>query len=156
MDMNEKLSAHFTFAEIIKSETAERKGIDNTPPDNFIPKLQRLCEQILEPIRVHYAVPIRPNSGYRSVELNKEIGGSATSQHCKAEAVDVEVPGVTNYDLAVWIKDNLKFDKLILECYKPGVPGSGWVHVSLKHDGEVNREEVLTYSNRTFTNGLLA
>jgi len=140
MDMNEKLSAHFTFAEIIKSETAERKGIDNTPPDNFIPKLQRLCEQILEPIRVHY----------------EEIGGSATSQHCKAEAVDVEVPGVTNYDLAVWIKDNLKFDKLILECYKPGVPGSGWVHVSLKHDGEVNREEVLTYSNRTFTNGLLA
>ncbi|VAW67852.1 hypothetical protein MNBD_GAMMA08-89 [hydrothermal vent metagenome] len=156
MDLNEKLSAHFTLAEMIKSETAARKGIDNMPPDDLIPKLKHLCEELLEPIRNHYGVPIRPNSGYRGVELNKEVGGSKTSQHCKAEAVDVEVPGVTNYDLAVWIKDNLKFDKLILEFYQPGVPGSGWVHVSLKADEEVNREEVLTYSNRTFSNGLLA
>ena len=156
MNRNEKLSDHFTLGELIRSETAERKGIDNTPPDDIIPMLKRLCVEILEPIRVRYGVPFRPNSGYRSEALNREIGGSSNSQHCVGEAVDVEIPGVSNYDLATWIKDNLEFDQLILECYRRGEPTSGWVHVSLKAQGQDNRMAALTYSNRTYTDGLTA
>ena len=156
MDRNKKLSEHFTFGELIKSETAERKSIDNTPPDHLVPKLKRLCSELLEPIRMHYGKPFRPNSGYRSPELNNEIGGSSTSQHCEAEAVDIEIPGISNYELAAWIKDNLKFDQVILECYRLGEPSSGWVHVSLKDVGDINRAIVLTYSNQTYTEGLLA
>ena len=70
---------------------------------------------MLEPIRVHYGMPFRPNSGYRSEALNKEIGGSSKSQHCTGEAVDLEVPGVSNYDLALWVEENLDFNQLILE-----------------------------------------
>ena len=82
MDRNEKLSEHFTLGELIRSEIAERKGIDNNPPQDLIPKLRRICEKVLEPIREYYGRPFRPNSGYRSPELNKKIGGSKKSQHC--------------------------------------------------------------------------
>ncbi|NOR25572.1 MAG: peptidase M15A [Desulforhopalus sp.] len=156
MDRNEKLSEHFTFGELIRSEMAERKGIDNTPPQDLIPKLKRICEKLLEPVRKHYGVPFRPNSGYRSPELNKEIGGAKKSQHCLAEAVDIEVAGVSNYDLSVWIRDNLDFDQVILECYRQGEPTSGWVHVSLKDSGATNRSVALTYSNRKYSEGLIA
>ena len=156
MDRNEKLSDHFTFGELIRSETAERKGIDNSPPDYLIEKLQRLCLEILEPVRLYYGSPFRPNSGYRSPELNTEIGGSSTSQHCKAEAVDIEIAGISNYELAVWIEENLKFDQVILECYRQGEPNSGWVHVSLKGEESTNRAIALTYSNGSFSNGLHA
>lgn len=156
MDRNEKLSEHFTLGELIRSETAERKGINNIPTDHLIQKLIRLCDEILEPIRLHYGVPFRPNSGYRSQELNAAVGGSQSSQHCKAEAVDIEIPGISNYDLAVWIKDNLEFDQVILECYRQGEPASGWIHVSLKQQGEQNRSELLTYSNRKYFQGLIA
>lgn len=154
MDRNENLSTHFTLGELTRSETAERHGIDNTPPEEYLPKLRRLCEKVLEPARAHFGRPFRPNSGYRSPELNQKIGGSERSQHCRAEAVDFEIPGLSNYDLAVWIRDNLEFDQLILECYRPGEPNSGWVHVSLKEQGEENRNAVLTYSNGTYSNGL--
>ena len=83
------------------------------------------------------------NSGYRGPDLNKAVGGSATSQHCKGQAVDIEVPGVANYDVAEWIKDNLDFDQVILEFYTPGIPDSGWVHVSYNNTGE-QRKSVLT------------
>jgi len=156
MDRGEKLSENFTLGELIKSETAERKGINNTPPDNLIPKLRRLCTEILEPVRNNYGQPFRPNSGYRSIELNEAIGGSSVSQHCKAEAVDIEIPGVSNYDLALWVTNNLDFDQVILECYRQGEPSSGWVHVSLREEGEANRSIALTYSNRTYTEGLIA
>ena len=82
MDRNEKLSKHFTLGELIRSEIAERKGIDNNPPQDLIPKLRRICEKVLEPIREYYGRLFRPNSGYRSPELNKKIGGSKKSQHC--------------------------------------------------------------------------
>ena len=156
MDRNEKLSEHFTLGELMRSDTADRKGIDNTPPDHLIPKLKRLCTEILEPIRANYRKPFRPNSGYRSIELNKAIGGSSKSQHCRGEAVDVEIPGVSNYELALWITNNLEFDQVILECYRPGEPSSGWVHISLKEESEINRSIVLTYSNRAYTEGLIA
>ncbi len=156
MDRTQKLSEHFTLGELVRSETSERKGIDNTPPEHMVPKLKRLCEELLEPIRIHFGKPFRPNSGYRSPELNREIGSSSNSQHCKAEAVDIEIAGISNYDLAVWIRDNLDFDQLILECYESGIPNSGWVHVSLKEMQEINRKKVMTYSNRSYTDGLTA
>jgi len=152
MNRTDKLSEHFTLGELIRSETADRLGIDNMPPAEIIPKLKHLCVEILEPIRQHYGKPFRPNSGYRSPEVNQAVGSSTTSQHCKGEAVDIEIPGVSNYELAVWIRDNLTFDQVILECYRPGEPNSGWVHVSLKA-GETNRAEVLTYSNKHYTYG---
>jgi len=156
MDRNRKLSPHFTLGELIRSETAERKGIDNTPSQEIIPKLTRLCEEILEPVRENYGVPFRPNSGYRSVALNREIGGSPKSQHCLGEAVDIEIAGVSTYDLAKWIRENLDFDQLILECYHRGVTNSGWVHVSLKPEEADNRHIAMTYTNRTYIDGLVA
>ena len=115
MHNNDKLSDHFCLGELTFSETAARKHIDNLPPTDIAENLRRLCEVVLEPVRRHYGRPFRPNSGYRCPELNTAVGGSATSQHCKGEAVDIEVPGVSNYDLAKWIEQNLEFDQLILE-----------------------------------------
>jgi uncharacterized protein YcbK (DUF882 family) len=156
MNRTDKLSEHFTLGELIRSDTAERKGIDNSPPEILIPKLTRLCTDILEPIRQHYGKAFRPNSGYRCPELNTAIGSASTSQHCKAEAVDIEIAGISNYDLAVWIRDNLAFDQIILECYRQGEPNSGWVHVSLKEKSETNRSIALTYSHRRYSKGLIA
>ncbi len=153
---SDKLSPHFTLGEMIRSETAERQGIDNMPPAEVIPKLQHLCTTLLEPIREHFARPFRPNSGYRSEALNRAIGGSPTSQHCRGEAVDIEIHGVSNFELAAWIRDNLDFDQVILECYRPGEPNSGWGHVSLKEVSEDNRAIALTYHNRTYSEGLIA
>lgn len=137
-----RLSEHFTLAEFTKSQTADRHGIDNTPDDAQIERLKILCENVLEPVRVHFGKSFTPSSGFRSEELCLKIGSKTTSQHAKGEAVDFEIPGVDNKELAVWIVDNLQFDQLILEYYKPGIPDSGWVHVSYK--GEGNRNEVLT------------
>lgn len=156
MDRNGKLSEHFTLGELVFSETADRKGLDNSPPMKVIPNLKRLCIGILEPIREYTGIPFRPNSGYRSPELNQEIGGSTNSQHCLGEAVDVEVSGISNFDLAKWIEENLDYDQLILECYRSGEPTSGWVHVSLKSNSKHNRKITLTYTKRKYANGLVA
>lgn len=115
-----------------------------------------MCEKILEPVRQQFGLPFRPNSGYRSEPLNREIGGSPKSQHCLGEAVDIEIAGVSNYDLATWIRENLTFDQLILECYHRGVPNSGWVHVSLKPEAMDNRHIAMTFSNRKYMDGLMA
>lgn len=148
------LSPHFKLYELTKSATASRFGIDNTPPPEIIPALKLLCTEILEPIRAMAGRPITPNSGYRCLELNRALGSKDTSQHVKGQAVDIEVPGVSNYDLAVWCRGNLEFDQLILEHYTPGVPGSGWVHISLKESG--NRREVLTIGGGRVYRGLVA
>jgi zinc D-Ala-D-Ala carboxypeptidase len=155
--LNQNLSEHFTLYEMCRSNTASRYGIDNAPPEEMIPKLVTLCETILEPIRAGPGRnrPIRPNSVFRSVGLNHKIKGSKTSQHMKAEAADIEVPGVSNYDLAEWVRDNLMFDQLILECFTPGIPHSGWVHVSRALFYDQNRKQVLTYSGGQYHDGLI-
>jgi zinc D-Ala-D-Ala carboxypeptidase len=147
-----KLSRNFSLNELIKSQTAVRLGIDNTPSDAEVGKLQELCRHILQPVRDHYAIPFAPSSGYRSVELCKAIGSSSKSQHAKGEAADFEVPGIDNYDLACWIRDNLDFDQLILEFYKSGEPSSGWVHCSYKF-GEKNRKQCLTFDGKQYVPG---
>ena len=136
-----KLSTNFTVAEYIKSQTATRHGIDNEMSSEHRTNAERLFENVVQPVREKFGVTII-TSGYRSPELNAKIGGSSKSQHCKGEAVDIECPGTPNYDVAKWISDNLDFDQLILEFYTPGIPDSGWVHVSYKTEG--NRQSILT------------
>jgi len=137
-----RLSKNFTMAEFTKSQTAERRGIDNTPEGDHLEAAKALFENVVQKVRDHFG-PTVINSGYRSPELNEAVGGSSRSQHCKGEAADIEVPGVPNAELAEWIRDNLEFDQLILEFYTPGIPDSGWVHVSYLADGD-NRGECLT------------
>lgn len=126
-----QLSPHFKLSELIHSDKAVELGIDNTPPADVITRLGLVCIRILEPVRDHFQKPFRPNSGYRCPELNSAIGGSKRSQHILGQAVDFEIPGVSNHDLAKWISVNLIYDQLILENYTPGVPNSGWVHCSI-------------------------
>mgnify|MGYP001361704922 FL=1 len=136
-----RLSENFSLQEFTKSQTAERRGIDNTPVEGHLENAKALFENVVQPVRDNFGVTVI-NSGYRSGDLNYAIGGSNTSQHCKGQAVDIECPGTPNYDVAKWIEDNLDFDQLILEFYTPGIPDSGWVHVSYKT--EDNRNASLT------------
>lgn len=153
MNLNQQLSKHFTLIECIRSEEATRRGIDNTPPEEYIPKLEIVCNKILEPPREFYGIPFRPNSVYRNEIINHLVGGSKTSQHMKAEAADFEIPTISNYDLAVWCKNHMEFDQLILECYIPGQVNSGWVHMSYKES--VNRNQVLTFTGKQYIGGLV-
>ena len=125
-----KLSGHFSLAELTKSQTATRKGIDNKPTLDHIENLTELCTQVLEPTRRNFGKPMVISSGYRSEELCEAIGSSKNSQHAKGEAADFEMFGVDNKELAKYIKNNLVFDQLILEFYNPDDPSSGWVHCS--------------------------
>lgn len=125
-----RLTKNFTLPEMVKSEMALRLGLDNTPSEAVIANLKRLAEKVLQPVRDHYATGVKVNSGYRSPMVNAAVGGSKTSDHCQGQAADIEIPGVPNADLAQWILDNLEFTQVILEFYTPGVPDSGWVHVS--------------------------
>jgi hypothetical protein len=124
------LTANFSLHELSKSETALRMGFDNTPDEEATENLRLLCEKVLQPVRDHYGKGVKVNSAYRSPESNAAVGGSKTSDHCKGMAADIEIPGVANADLAQWIMDNLEYTQLILEFYTPGIPDSGWVHVS--------------------------
>ena len=123
------LTANFSLSEMVKSETALRHDMDNTPGEAEIASLRLLCEKILQPVREHYGKGVKCNSGYRAPAVNQKVGGSPTSDHCKGQAADIEIPGIPNADLAIWIMDNLEYTQLILEFYT-GVPDSGWVHVS--------------------------
>jgi len=139
-----QLSKHFSLQEMINSGTASRLGLDNTPNEEQIENLKALCENILEPLREYYeSRPIMITSGFRSHQLSKSIGSSENSQHCKGEAVDFEIPGFDNRQVAAHIKNNFDFDQLISEYYEDGIPDSGWIHVSFKRDG-TNRKQSLT------------
>jgi hypothetical protein len=133
--------------EFTKSETAIRKRIDNTPGPAHASNLQKVCEKILEPVRRHYGKPVRINSGYRGPALNAAVGGSSKSQHCNGEAVDFEIDGLANPELAKWVSENCDFDQIILEFYDPKEgPNSGWVHASYTSTG-ANRKQKLTAVN---------
>jgi hypothetical protein len=136
------LTANFTLSELTKSETALRHNMDNTPGEKEIENLKRLAEKVLQPVREHYQRGVKVNSGYRAPEVNQKVGGSPTSDHCKGQASDIEIPGVPNADLAKWITENLDFTQVILEFYTQGIPDSGWVHVS--YDPENLKKQALT------------
>jgi zinc D-Ala-D-Ala carboxypeptidase len=140
------LTKNFTLEEMIKSETALRHGMDNTPGENEIGNLKVLCEKVLQPVRDHFGKGVKVNSGFRHPDVNQKVGGSRTSDHTRGQACDIEIPGVPNAELAEWIRDNLEYRQLILEFYTPGVPDSGWVHVS--YVAEDNKKEVLTATRK--------
>ncbi len=140
-----KISANLTLKEVSKSLTATRRGIDNEPQGEHLTALINLANNVFQPIREHFAKPIFVSSGYRSPELNKAIGGSKTSQHCKGEAIDIdndarEYP--TNADIFWYVYDHLDFDQMIWEFGDDKSPS--WVHVSYKSEG--NRKQVLRAS----------
>jgi hypothetical protein len=135
------LSHNFTVDELIKSETAIRRNIDNTPTQSVISNLQALVNNVLQPVRDKFG-PLVISSGYRSPQLNTAIGGSSRSDHCLGMAADIQAPGLDNKRLAIYIKNNFKYTQLILEFYTEGQPHSGWVHVS--YDENDLKCEVLT------------
>ena len=137
-----KLTENFSLNELTKSQTAERKGIDNTPSAEHQENLKSLCEMILQPIRDHFGQVVSVSSGYRSPELCVAIGSSTKSQHAKGEASDFEIFGVSNKELADYIDQNLDYDQLILEYWKgEDEPNSGWVHCSYTNGN--NRKQYL-------------
>jgi hypothetical protein len=135
-----------------------RMGFDNTPDDEATESLRILCEKVLQPIRDHFAKGVKVNSAYRSPESNAAVKGSRTSDHCLGRAADIEIPGVANADLAQWIMDNLEYTQLILEFYTPGIPDSGWVHVSYDPNNLKKQELTATKidGKTTYLNGLVA
>lgn len=139
-----QISKHLSLAEVSRSETAKRKGISNTPSGEHLENFKKLAENIFEPIREHFGVPIHISSGYRSKELNSAIGGSSTSQHCSGEAIDIDMDGsasgVSNKDVFDYIKANLNFDQLIWEFGTDSNPD--WVHVSYESTGK-QRKQIL-------------
>lgn len=131
-----RLSPHFSLAEMCVTRTS----LHNVPGPVEIAALTALCVHVLEPIRAQFG-PVTVNSAYRSPAVNRAVGSKPTSQHPKGEAADIEVRGVSNGALAQWIAANVPFDQLILEAYRPGVPTSGWVHVSYRA-GRLRRQRL--------------
>ena len=134
------LSKHVTLKEFQNSDTATRHGINNEMSPSQIESAKLLCENVFEPLRLYLNIPIRISSGFRSVQLNKMIKGSLTSQHTKGEAMDIKIDAKGFY----FIKDKLEFDQLIWEFGNDEQPS--WVHVSYKKSG--NRKQVLKATKR--------
>lgn len=137
-----QLSKNLALAEVMRSETAKRKGISNMPTPEHIENFKLLAENVFQPIRDHFGVPIILSSGYRSKALNTAVGGALSSQHCTGEAIDIDMDGTTvkNADVFNFIKDNLNFDQLIWEFGTNDNPD--WVHVSYESTGK-QRKQIL-------------
>lgn len=136
-----KLSENLELAEMIRSESAKRLGIDNKPTAEHLHNMQLLAFCVFQPIRNHFKRPIHISSGYRSEALNKAVGGSRTSQHSTGQAMDIDMDGteITNKQIFDFIKDNLDFDQLLWEFGTENNPS--WVHVS--YSGKRNRKQIL-------------
>ena len=152
-----KLTEHFTLSEFERSATAEKYHIDNRVPSQYIPTLQQLCKEVLEPLRSFVGGPIVISSGYRCNQLNIKVGGAYASQHTVGEAADIQLP-LTSYtawddnrrhtDLEEarrwfdWIQDHCDFDQLILETSNGK---DFWIHVSCRKNRKKNRHQVIRY-----------
>lgn len=133
--MSSYLSKNFTLEELSKSDTAIRLGIDNIPTEKEIQNLKALCHTILEPVRAQFKKAIQVHSAFRSLNLNRKIGSSDGSDHVIGCAADIEIVGVDNPKLALWVAENCEFNQVILEFYNPkDGPNSGWVHVAYHPD----------------------
>ena len=140
------LTKNFTLAEMTKSETALRLGLDNEPNEQQLAALTTLCEKVLQPVRDYYGMGVKVNSALRTLPVNRAIGSGDSSHHVRGMAADIEIPGIPNAELAEWIAEHLEFTQLILEFYTPGVPDSGWVHVS--YVPEDLKKQVLTATKK--------
>ena len=136
----ENISEHITYAEATQSPTATKKKIRNVPDEAILYRMKVVAEECFEPLRKWYGKPIKINSFYRSLELNKAVGGSANSQHCKGEAIDISAGSKEeNKKLFDWCWENLDYDQLIFEYGDDS--GPDWVHISFKAKG--NRYQIL-------------
>jgi len=136
----EKISKHISYREGVYSNTADRKGIENIPNDDQLANMKLIAEKVFEPLRNFVGGPIKINSFFRSVKLNRAIGGSAKSQHCKGQAIDIDDTFGTAINAVMyrWIKENLDFDQMIWEFGDDKNPN--WVHVSyVSEDKNRNR-----------------
>lgn len=142
-----KISEHLDLSELIRSESAKRRGIANMPTEAHIANLKLLAEKVFEPIRNNFRCPIHISSGYRSAELNKAVGGATTSQHSSGEAIDIDMDGspngVTNKMVFDYIKKYLEFDQLIWEFGTAENPD--WVHVSYESTGKQRKQVLKAY-----------
>ena len=145
-----KISEHISLNEAIKSQTATRKGIDNTPDERQLGNMQRVANDCFEPLRRAKNIPIGISSFFRCPTLNKAIGGSEISQHCATEdskginaaAIDIDADiygGITNKEVFTWLKANVEFDQLIWEFGTDENPN--WVHISRREHS--NRNQIL-------------
>lgn len=132
-----KLSEHVSLSEFEHSETATRKGYNQSMNDEQLESAKQLCEKIFEPLRKFRGAPIFISSGFRGLQLNKAIGGATSSQHCKGQAMDIKI----NAQEFHVIKDNLDFDQLIWEFGNDSQPQ--WVHVSYDRFKTKQRNQVL-------------
>ncbi len=132
---------YFTVAEFVRSEMADRRGIDNKLPKELLPNVKALVDNVLDPLREAYGKPVTVTSGYRCSALNKAVGGSATSQHMVGQAADVTAGSrKENKRLFYLIQElGLDFDQEIWE--KGNSEGPDWVHVSYREGN--NRKQVL-------------
>ena len=137
-----KISKHISYNEGVYSITANRLGLPNDPSDEHLANMELLAEKVFEPLREHVGHPIKINSFYRGPQLNKAIGGSHSSQHCKGQAMDIDdsYGNATNAYMYDWIKKNLDYDQMIWEFGDDKNPD--WVHVSFVNEG-VNRNRCL-------------
>ncbi len=145
-----KLSNNFSLKELTASQTAERKGIDNTPSPEHQENLKLLCAAILQPVRDHFSKVVTISSGYRSPELCIAIGSSTKSQHASGCAADFEIFGVSNKALADYIDSELHYDQLILEYWNESDPNSGWVHCSFS-EGQNRKQYLRAYKENGST-----
>jgi hypothetical protein len=141
------ISKHISAKEGVHSNTAIRRGIDNTPTDLQLKNMKLIAEEIFQPLRAYVGGPIKINSFFRSVELNKAIGGSSKSQHCKGQAMDIDdtYGRMTNAEMYEFIKEHLNFDQLIWEFGDDENPA--WVHVSYVSDEENRNRCLLAYKD---------
>ncbi len=147
-----KISPNLNLAEITRSDTAKRHGIDNTPTAEHLENFKLLADKVFEPIREHFKTPIFISSGYRSKALNSFIKGSLSSQHCKGQAIDIDMDGsngeVTNRMVFDFIKNKLDFDQLIWEFGTDFNPD--WVHVSyVKGKNRKQKLKAIRYGGKT-------
>ena len=141
------ISKHISYKEGVYSVTAMRRGIDNIPNDEQLDNMELIAEKVFEPLRDWVGGPIKINSFFRCPELNKAIGGSKTSQHCKGQAIDIDdtFRVVANSDMYNYIKENLDFDQLIWEFGDDENPN--WVHVSYVSEEDNRRRCLKAYKN---------
>jgi len=136
MNLTDKVSEHFTYGEVIKSNVAYKMQMDNSVPLELLPKIKLVAENILERVRVNFKKPIIITSWWRCPALNQMISNNPDSQHTKAEAVDFIVSGISNFQTAKYIRDNLEFDQLILE--------RNWIHCSLKFENKAELDAFIS------------
>lgn len=141
--LDDLVSPNFTVGELLRTDWTGNNWFQS---DECLRSAVFLARTVLQPLRDTFG-PFTPNSVYRCPELNKAVGGSPKSQHMLGQAADIEIPKLTNYELAEFVSKNMHFDQVILEKYIKGEPRSGWVHISRVPQN--NRFEVLSYTRNS-------